>query len=1542
MKRTGKLIFVALCVVLILTSLMLVVACKKGYAVTTQYNSEQGSVTVSSPTKGKLYAEGEQVTVTVTPNSNYEVKEFSVSGHSDAVLDADGKYTFAISDDTTIAVTFADTRANVTVNAGDGAHVTLNPQPQNGKLKKGTSVTVTVTVDEGYVLDKVIIGEEVQLVNNSYTFTVTNDVTIEVSTSSSPMLEVLQALRGNVKFEGVMSLTRDGESVNSTLITIFDVVRNAIWQRESSKDYTTDMVWGKCADGTLGFYMHNFTNGRVQLVPYEDNNGDTVPFEPYNNVFDKLLISDFTMVEDNVWSLDDKYSAQAVAFSISGYEFDVESLLIILTDDGVQLTIVSKDMVIEGQNGDSVTLSFALELTATKDGATISDEVFQDYPENSALAKALNEAVSATSYTASYSKIDLSDDSKSVSYNAYVTGERMWIGGPGDIPFGYVMRPDGKIWEFFGDESYWWLGEDPFADSLLEVSSNFDLGGINPSMFVLNDKGQYVLRDRDISLYSLVGLNLASLAAQALSNGSIQYEEARGAQTFAITLKDGKLLSVGYYCESVKGDKTERVEIEVVFSNFNTTEFPSDAYVDEDMVKGFIDPDYVGLWVNDDETFAIDISLDKILVNSNRVFDIESTSDGGYKFSYIDGDYTVVRQGDKLHVKDPSGKESDLRLKLCAWDNIFGTFSFTAYLGGDSHLIISVEISMYDVVVDLNGTKMTATQIYMLDGTLTVRTNNGTFFIDQRDVDGNAIDLSFFVSDNNEVYFTLYREGVEVDLSDYEGTYLASDATVKIDGNTISVWIDGIRGENIATDIHVNTYIDYDSGNPFVEICFKIEGFVFYIQVLNENQLIMFDYLYDWGDYLLVREGYVVDYSEYYGDYTAVDDEGNTLNIEEGKVTLVIDGVTYEFTNIVFYYVNSDMPRFVLSNESDEFVLEQYGKIPGYFFCYDYSHYYEIIFVINGFVPDTSMIDGDYYGYADDGSEYIVKIANGTITVSIDGVEQAVSQIVYNEYDRNDDTIYILSFVMNGKGYNVQPAWQVDGKIVELYFVKANAEYALFRLYLEQDEQFDDWSDYYGYYEGKDGDTTYSIEIGESTFNVTVDEPVAVDNVSLRRNRAYGVFTFVVNGTRYTVLMSDKNAALLHAQDGTVTVTLKKVDKDQPGGGGDDPSGDCDWEELIGTWYAEDEYIYTFEITADGLHANYDDIDYTISAEDLTFVAGEGFYWTYDGVQYKLEISDDRLYFTDVDEEGDYWVYLDKIQSGGGDQPGDCEWEDLIGTWYAEDEYIYTFEITADGLHANYDDIDYTISVEELTFVAGEGFYWTYDGVQYKLEISDDRLYFTDVDEEGDYWVYLDKIQSGGGDQPGGGEDQPGGGEDEPGDCAWADYIGSWYGYDWYYGMFAISADGLHVICDGLDYTISAKDLTFIEGDGFYWTYDGVQYRIGLDDDSPYFEDVEGLLDYWIYLTQVQFGDCAWSDYIGIWHAEDVYDYMFIITADGLHAFYDGIEYTISAEDLEFTEEGFRWTYDGLEYKAEISDDSLYFEDVEYETDYFAYLDRLN
>ena len=187
--------FYALVAALLMTLALGLAACgeeqvkAKRFSVKAEFDATQGSVILSGESAGAdgTYAENASVTVTVTPNADYEVETFTVNGAQQS-LSADGKYTFTVKEDTTVKATF-------TVKPVETFSVTLVKRfteemgtaslsaPKNGeKYEKDELVTLTVSVNSGYVLESVTVGgESVELDGGAYSFRVKADVEVTVA-----------------------------------------------------------------------------------------------------------------------------------------------------------------------------------------------------------------------------------------------------------------------------------------------------------------------------------------------------------------------------------------------------------------------------------------------------------------------------------------------------------------------------------------------------------------------------------------------------------------------------------------------------------------------------------------------------------------------------------------------------------------------------------------------------------------------------------------------------------------------------------------------------------------------------------------------------------------------------------------------------------------------------------------------------------------------------------------------------------------------------------------------------------------------------------------------------------------------------------------------------------------------------------------------------------------------------------------------------------------------------------------------------------------
>lgn len=135
---------------------------------------ENGTISVN-PTSA---TRGTKITVTVEPDSGYVCTGVTATG---AEVSGSGEtWTFTMPDnDVTVSATFGLKSYAVKVNSATGGKVTANVS----SAKKGDTVTLTVTPNDGYTPGKVSVsGAEVSGSGNTYTFTMpAQDVTVSAT-----------------------------------------------------------------------------------------------------------------------------------------------------------------------------------------------------------------------------------------------------------------------------------------------------------------------------------------------------------------------------------------------------------------------------------------------------------------------------------------------------------------------------------------------------------------------------------------------------------------------------------------------------------------------------------------------------------------------------------------------------------------------------------------------------------------------------------------------------------------------------------------------------------------------------------------------------------------------------------------------------------------------------------------------------------------------------------------------------------------------------------------------------------------------------------------------------------------------------------------------------------------------------------------------------------------------------------------------------------------------------------------------------------------
>lgn len=191
--------------------------------VTVQYISGLPEVHFADPAHGKLTAKmgeysiesgaavSDDVTFTVVPDENYEVKCWTVNG-----VEQPGKtgntFTYAVSNDCTVAVELWGVKQDVTLQTGDGGNATVTDPARYGE-----TITITATPDAGYVVDTITVsGAETPLYQNTNKangvqtakYQITAGTTFEITFAEKPVV-TFSAANGSLTASGTVDGTAD-------------------------------------------------------------------------------------------------------------------------------------------------------------------------------------------------------------------------------------------------------------------------------------------------------------------------------------------------------------------------------------------------------------------------------------------------------------------------------------------------------------------------------------------------------------------------------------------------------------------------------------------------------------------------------------------------------------------------------------------------------------------------------------------------------------------------------------------------------------------------------------------------------------------------------------------------------------------------------------------------------------------------------------------------------------------------------------------------------------------------------------------------------------------------------------------------------------------------------------------------------------------------------------------------------------------------------------------------------------------------------------
>lgn len=199
------------------------------YTVTVTYDSQFGTVETDPAAQGGeveavLVKQGSTLTIKATPKENYRVSEVEIDGKAESFDDnryvKDTPFTRDIKNITaphTIKITFAPTRQTITVISGEHGKVKVEG---SGKVNYNDSVDLTITPDDGYIIDTITVDEADVKANvkrateKSYKLSLTKvqrDTKVTVTFTECPQIGTndLTALEG-ITWNSDDAIRRDG------------------------------------------------------------------------------------------------------------------------------------------------------------------------------------------------------------------------------------------------------------------------------------------------------------------------------------------------------------------------------------------------------------------------------------------------------------------------------------------------------------------------------------------------------------------------------------------------------------------------------------------------------------------------------------------------------------------------------------------------------------------------------------------------------------------------------------------------------------------------------------------------------------------------------------------------------------------------------------------------------------------------------------------------------------------------------------------------------------------------------------------------------------------------------------------------------------------------------------------------------------------------------------------------------------------------------------------------------------------------------------
>ncbi len=509
-------------------------------------------------------------------------------------------------------------RGSVTVSDADGKAATT--------FKAGDRVVVTVTPDEGYIVDEFKVnGVDEELNNGVYTCFASSNILVKVTFKADdqggvdppkpvdPVTEedfaaAYDSVKTTFIADGQYTYKVEGGDVTvNPVTTIFGT--NAVNIIEIDAD-TGDVLYDDVyvdVDGNLAMPVHTLNNTIEYIYPTP-----MVEYSEYGNPFKLLTPSDFASTEQNgVFELTAADKKNAAATAITGYTETIVDFSVTVSGGKIAKVNIVTDRIERTSSADGskyyYTATYAYTLSDWNEADVDSDKTapYATESHHTALEDALAAMMLAKNYTVAVHEEEVfyeglpGDGYGDLDYDVYVTETAIYYDCEG-WEEGYVEMTGG------GDKIVCPFDYDPETETgklydavkgfstVASMSASFN--GFAPEIFELAEDGAYVLRD---ACYTLDNVH------NILINFGDGLDQIRLYMSYTLDVKfrlndDGGLQVELYY---YVGDAyVLRV---LTYCNVNETELPI-TVSDSNFEKVSALDDYVGTYTDGTHTAVID------------------------------------------------------------------------------------------------------------------------------------------------------------------------------------------------------------------------------------------------------------------------------------------------------------------------------------------------------------------------------------------------------------------------------------------------------------------------------------------------------------------------------------------------------------------------------------------------------------------------------------------------------------------------------------------------------------------------------------------------------------------------------------------------------------------------------------------------------------------------------------------------------------------------------------------------------------------------